>query len=63
MKQRVFLIISADESIMIYTYIAGTKSTGGLLNDMLKPDKEEGVYHEDIFISTRSSDTTWNATN
>lgn len=52
-------IISADESIMIYTY-AGTKSTGGLLNDMLKPDKEEGVYHEDIFICTRSSDTTWN---
>lgn len=52
-------IISADESIMIYTY-AGTKSTGGLLNDMLKPDKEEGVYHEDIFICTRSSDTTCN---
>jgi tetratricopeptide (TPR) repeat protein len=53
-------VISADESIMIYTYI-GEKSTGGLLNDMLKPDKEEGTYHEDIFISTRSSDSTWNA--
>jgi tetratricopeptide (TPR) repeat protein len=52
-------IISADESIMIYTY-AGKNSTGGLLNDMLKPDKEEGTYHEDIFISTRSNDSTWN---
>ena len=51
-------IISADESIMIYTY-AGKNSTGGLLNDMLKPDKEEGTYHEDIFISTRSNDSTW----
>lgn len=52
-------VISADESIMIYTYI-GTKSTGGLLNDFLKPDKEEGTYHEDIFISTRGNDSTWN---
>ena len=52
-------VISADESIMIFTYI-GEKSTGGLLNDMLKPDKEEGTYHEDIFIASRSSDSTWN---
>lgn len=52
-------IISADESIMIYTYI-GEKSTGGLLNDMLKPDKVEGTYHEDIFSSTRNNDSTWN---
>ncbi len=52
-------VISADESVMIYTYI-GEQSTGGLLNDMLKPDKEEGEYHEDIFISTRSNDSTWN---
>lgn len=52
-------VISADESIMIYTYI-GAKSTGGLLNDFLKPDKEEGTYHEDIFISTRGTDSTWN---
>lgn len=51
-------VISADESIMIYTYV-GKKSTGGLLNDFLKPDKEEGVYHEDIFISTRN-DSAWN---
>lgn len=51
-------VISADESIMIFTYI-GKQSTGGLLDDFLKPDKEEGVYHEDIFISTRK-DSTWN---
>ncbi|HRG00066.1 MAG TPA: hypothetical protein PKZ75_03050 [Bacteroidia bacterium] len=52
-------IISADESVMIYTYV-GEKSTGGLLNDMLKPDKEEGKYHEDIFICTKTNDSTWN---
>ena len=51
-------VISADESVMIFTY-NGTKSTGGLLNDMLKQDKTDGVYHEDIFISTRSNDSTW----
>ncbi len=51
-------VISSDESVMIFTYI-GTKSKGGLLNNMLKQDKEEGVYHEDIFISIRSNDSTW----
>jgi Tol biopolymer transport system component len=51
-------VISADESIMIYTYV-GSKSTGGLLNDMLKPDKEDGAYRLDIFISNRTSDSTW----
>lgn len=53
-------VISADESVMIFTYV-GKKSTGGLLDDFLKPDKEEGTFHEDIFISSRSSDSTWNA--
>ena len=52
-------VISADESIMIFTYV-GEKSTGGLLTDQLKPDKESGIYHEDIFISTRKHDSTWN---
>lgn len=52
-------VISADESIMIYTYI-GKKSTGGLLDDFLKEDKQEGTYHEDIFISTRTNDSAWN---
>lgn len=27
---------------------------------MLKPDKEEGKYHEDIFICTKTNDSTWN---
>ncbi|MES2514131.1 MAG: CDC27 family protein [Bacteroidota bacterium] len=52
-------VISADESIMIYTYI-GEKSTGGLLNDMLKPDKVDGAYRLDIFMANRSTDSTWN---
>lgn len=51
-------IISADESVLIYTYI-GKNSTGGLLNDLLKPDLIDGTYHEDIFISTRGTDTIW----
>ena len=51
-------VISADESILIYTYV-GKKSTGGLLNDLLKEDKVEGVYHEDIFMVNKSNDTTW----
>ncbi len=53
-------VISADESVMIFTY-AGKKSTGGLLNDALKPDAENGIYHEDIFISTKANDSTFNA--
>lgn len=52
-------VISADESVMIMTY-SGKKSTGGLLNDELKPDKENGIYHEDIFISTKINDSTFN---
>lgn len=53
-------VISADESVMIFTY-AGKKSTGGLLNDALKPDAENGTYHEDIFISTKTNDSTFSA--
>lgn len=51
-------VISADESMMIFTYV-GKKSTGGLLDEFLVPDKENGNYHEDIFMSTRSKDTVW----
>ncbi|MES2131923.1 MAG: hypothetical protein V4506_06190 [Bacteroidota bacterium] len=51
-------VISADESVIIFTY-AGKKSTGGLLNDELKPDLQGGDYHEDIFISVRTNDSTW----
>jgi hypothetical protein len=53
-------VISADEAVMIFTYI-GDKSTGGLLNDNLKEDKEDGTYHEDIFIAYRNPDSTWKA--
>lgn len=50
-------VITADESIMIFTY-AGKKSMGGKLNDDLKPDPN-GEYREDIFMSTKKSDSTW----
>lgn len=50
-------VISADESVIIFTY-AGRKSTGGLLNDELKPDAD-GSYHEDIFMSTMGADSNW----
>lgn len=51
-------VISSDESVMIFTY-TGPKSTGGLINDDLKPDKEEGYYHEDIMISFKKEDGNW----
>ncbi len=51
-------VISADEAVMIYTYV-GPKSTGGLVNDELQTDKEEGYYHEDIMISYKKEDGTW----
>lgn len=44
-------VISADESIMIYTY-RGIESTGGLQNDFLMPDRY-GKYYEDVFQSVR----------
>jgi hypothetical protein len=50
-------VITADESIMIFTY-AGKKSTGGKLNDDLKPD-QNGEYREDIFMSVKQADSTW----
>jgi tetratricopeptide (TPR) repeat protein len=51
-------VISADETIMIFTYV-GPKSTGGLINDDLQPDKDEGYYHEDIMVSYKKDDGTW----
>ncbi|MDF2453649.1 MAG: ompA [Bacteroidota bacterium] len=44
-------VISADESIMIYTY-RGIESTGGLQNEFLMPDRY-GKYYEDVFQSVR----------
>jgi Tol biopolymer transport system component len=45
--------ITADESTLIYTY-NGSKSTGGLMNDMSMPDPL-GVYHEDIYMTRREA--------
>lgn len=50
-------VITADESMMIFTY-AGKKSTGGKLNEDLKPDPN-GEYREDIFMSVKQADSTW----
>ncbi|MBP8033495.1 MAG: PD40 domain-containing protein [Bacteroidia bacterium] len=44
-------VISADESIMIFTY-RGIESTGGLQNDFLQPDRF-GKYYEDVFQAIR----------
>lgn len=52
--------ITADEGIMVFTY-RGVKSTGGKLNNQLKPDEEEGEYHEDVYITTMNADSTWSA--
>jgi hypothetical protein len=52
-------IITADESMLIYTYV-GNKSNGGKLNYALQSDPINGIYTSDIFISMRdSSDTKW----
>ncbi len=53
-------VISADESILIYTYV-GKNTTGGKVNDDLKPDAEEGYYHEDIYIAKKATDSTYSA--
>lgn len=47
--------ISADESMLIYTYI-GEKSKGGKLNNLLMPDPY-GEYREDVYISYKTNDT------
>jgi len=51
-------VLSADESILMYTY-RGTKSTGGLMNGKFKPDPEHGIFYEDIFVSLRNKDSSW----
>ena len=50
-------VITADESMMIFTY-AGKKSMGGKLNEELKPDVN-GEYREDVFMSLKKADSTW----
>ncbi len=50
-------VISADESILMYTYL-GPKSTGGLMDADLRKDPE-GDYYEDIFIA-KKKEGFWN---
>lgn len=47
-------IITADESMIIYTYI-GNKSTGGKLNNALQSDPINGAFTSDIYKSVRDS--------
>lgn len=49
-------VISADESIMIFTY-TGKKAIGGKYKD--DPQDEEGYYHDDVYMSVKNSDSTW----
>lgn len=52
-------IITADESMMIYTYV-GFKSTGGKLNEMQQSDPVNGLFRADIYMSLKdSSGTKW----
>ena len=50
-------VISADESVMIYTY-RGDKSTGGRQNEYAEPDPK-GRYYEDVFQSVKLGGETW----
>ncbi|MBL4656861.1 MAG: PD40 domain-containing protein, partial [Flavobacteriales bacterium] len=50
-------VISADESILIYTYV-GERSTGGRQNDYAEPDPK-GHYFEDVVQSLKSTDDVW----
>lgn len=52
-------VISADESVLIYTY-RGPRSKGGLMDRDFKPDSS-GIYYEDIFIAKKRKDSTWTA--
>jgi hypothetical protein len=51
-------VITADESMMIFTY-SGPKSVGGKIDDDFKQNDIEGYYHEDIYMSIRKPDSTW----
>lgn len=47
-------VISADESVMIFTY-EGKESMGGLQNAFVQPDPY-GKYFEDVFVSYKEND-------
>jgi hypothetical protein len=50
-------IITADETMMIFTYV-GRKSIGGKQNAALETDAS-GTYLADIYMSIRNPDSTW----
>lgn len=50
-------LITADESMMLFTY-RGPKSIGGLMNLNGKPNKN-GIYFEDIYYSKKINATEW----
>jgi hypothetical protein len=54
-------VITADESMMIFTY-QGKKSTGGKVNTSLEPDPK-GEYTSDIYMSIKVNDSTWGSPN
>ncbi|MBA3679649.1 MAG: PD40 domain-containing protein [Bacteroidetes bacterium] len=48
--------ISADESMVIFTY-TGPKSKGGKINEaLMTPDSVHGIYLEDVFMSVKAND-------
>jgi hypothetical protein len=48
--------ISADESMMIFTY-SGPKSKGGKINEtIMQEDSINGIYTEDIYMSIKAND-------
>jgi hypothetical protein len=51
-------VLSADESILIFTY-RGPKSMGGLMDEKFRPSPKHGIYYEDIFISKKDSTGHW----
>ena len=50
-------VISADESILIFTY-RGSKSTGGRQNEYAEPDPK-GKFYEDVFMSVKIGTENW----
>ena len=50
-------VISADESVMIFTY-RGEMSNGGLQNEFVEPDPM-GEYYEDVFMSIKLGEESW----
>ncbi len=47
-------VISADESLLIFTYV-GIESTGGRQNGFLQED-DQGMYYEDVFQTSKVND-------